>query len=289
MKRLALALALCALPRAASAAGAVYTGSLVVPTGSTITMVGATAGCVVTNSAGVQVAGICPSGTAAFSAGTNITITGTNPYTINCPLCFQTTGGTVTGATTFNAGVTSTALDISTGGALNFLSTAGQLGVPGSGTVVGTVPCTALGVANSGVAWVDCFDTSGNIGTGGQVTATQFNIASRREWKSDIEYAGIDALSVLDEHHFDLAWHYLPKYGDPNIRHVGPMANDLPTYLSGPRHDAVNVYALAVTDAIAIKQLSAQIEALWVVVATLFGGLVAVGLVTLQLAREKHA
>lgn len=268
-------------PLPAEAATTVYTGSLVVPVGNSITLTGAAAGCALVNSSSIVYQGSCPVGTAAFSGTSPIVITGTNPYTISCPTCLSTAGGTVSGnvtfsgtttfsgAATFNTlptstvGITNSSTSVAiTSGASGSYSAGFKIGSGAGGftqlsttnTALGTcgVAGTALAISASGTL-VTTDDTSGNLCTIGAIYYT-----SARDTKQNIRRAGIDGLAVLRGADFDLAWEYLPQYGDPHQTRYGPMADDLPSYISGPKHDRVDLEALVVTEGIAIKQLDAR-------------------------------
>jgi hypothetical protein len=266
MKRIALALLLAVLPLSAHA-GAVYTGSLVVPIGSTVTLTGSAAGCALFNSSSILYQGICPSGTAAFVAGTNITITGSNPYTINCPLCFTTAGGTigattVTGLLTTQAGVTNTSTSVPIiSGASGTASSGFKIGSASGYTqlsatatsVCGGVTGNALTISSAGTPVVG-IDTSGNLCATGTIYYT-----SDPNAKYDIQPANINGLDAITHADFNLSW----RYKGQNQVHYGPMATSLPAYIAGPKHDHIDTQALATTEAIAIQQLSHGLQTLW--------------------------
>lgn len=114
-----------------------------------------------------------------------------------------------------------------------------------------------INAANSGYLY--SVDGSGNL------TATSFNVSSRREWKKNITslkdpLAAALALPVY-------AWSYNGKGGKPNEpgttpRHIGPMANDAPEYLSGPKHDHIDEGSLTGLTLAAVQQLAKTVDAL---------------------------
>lgn len=135
----------------------------------------------------------------------------------------------------------------------------GQLGTPGSGTTIGGVGCTLLGVAQSSVAWKLCLDTSGNVG------ATNFFSSSRRSLKTDIVPLFIampDALSILA--HTD--WAQFRYKSDLSQVKIGFIADDTPAVLSGPHHDHMDAEALGTVDAQAILQLKGRVDALEILI-----------------------
>ncbi len=268
MKRLLLILALALSPGVAHAAGAVYTGSLVVPVGSTITLTGTGSGCALINSSGIIYQGICPSGTAAFTGTSPIVITGSGPYAITCPTCFTTAGGTVTGSTTFSnpltaqQGITSSSISApvisgisgTASSGFEIGSAAGFTQLSATSTAVcGGITGNALTISSAGTAVIG-IDTSGNLCSIGTIYYT-----SDKHDKWDIHSAHIDGLAALESTDFNLAWRYLPKYGNPNQVHYGPMANDLPSYISGPQHNRIDTQALSATEAVAILQLDHEV------------------------------
>jgi hypothetical protein len=266
MKRILLALVLAFIPCMATAATSPYYGSLVVPVGGNVTYTGSASGCALFNS-GILYQGICPVGTAAFVAGTSITITGSNPYTINCPLCFTTAGGTigattVTGLLTAQAGVTSSSTSVPIiSGASGSASSGFKIGSASGFTqlsatatsVCGGVTGNALTISSAGTPIVG-LDTSGNLCATGTIYYTSDPSA-----KYDIHPAGIRGLDAIDAADFNLSW----KYKGSNQVHYGPMATSLPAFISGPNHDRIDTQALATTEAIAIQELSADIHTLW--------------------------
>lgn len=281
MRKLLLILALMLLPIPAFAANTVYTGSLVVPTTGSITQSSGGTGCVIAT-LGIYSIGNCPAGTAAFSAGTNITITGSNPYTISAPNVLPLTGGTLSGALTVNAAVTATGVTSS-----GNLTSQG-----GSGSSCNLQGSEFKNTATSGGDWYvytgnACtydaslywrtqsnnvvqmkLDGSGNLTLTNQVTATQFNISSKRAWKQDIQPLSFDALDML-HHTCWSAYRYRPGHGDPTQTHIGFVADCAPSLLSGKAHDHYDVEAVATTDALAILQLDAQIKVLYACILTL--------------------
>jgi len=283
MRRLLLALALVLFPATASA-GALYTGSLYVPIGSTVTLQGSTVGCALFNGSGVLYEGVCPSGTAAFSGTLPIVITGSGPYAITCPTCFTTAGGSVSGATTFSslltasAGINSTSTGVPvTSGASGFASagyylgsTAGFTKLSTTGTsVCGGVTGNALTITSNATPIIG-IDQAGNLCAIGTIYYT-----SDPKAKTDIAVAHIDGLAAIRGADFDLSW----RYKGSNQVHYGPMATQLPSFISGPNHDHIDTQALATTEAIAIQQLSNQVEAMRWMVAILAGLLVLIGCV----------
>ena len=276
MRKFFIALALLLLPVPALAASTVYYGSLTVPTGGNITWGAGGTGCVL-STLGIFSVGNCPAGTAAFTAGSNITITGSNPYTIACPNCFQTTGGTVSGATTFasqltlSGGATSSMAISIPNGAYAFISgasgsytasgywigngasTYSKLNTTSSTLCSGTVAGSGLALT-VGSSLTTTIDSSGNLCTIGTIYYT-----SARKDKYDIHTAGIDGLRALAGADFNLAWKYRYPYGDPRQVHYGPMADNLPSYISGPHHDRIDLQALVVTEGVAIQQLASEV------------------------------
>lgn len=276
MRRLLLALALVLVPLPAFAATTVYTGSLVVPTGGTITQSSGGTGCVLAT-LGIYSIGNCPVGTASFVAGTNITITGSNPYTIACPLCFLTTGGMISGAVTFSNPTTFNALPTSSVGLTNTSTsipvTSGASGVYSKGFAIGNgassftylgttastlatcnIPGSALAVT-VGSTLTTTIDASGNICTIGTMYYT-----SARFTKQNIRAGGFNGLQVVRAVNADLAWEYQAKYGDSHQTRYGPMADDLPSYISGPKHERIDLEAVVWTEWDAIARLDSEVQ-----------------------------
>jgi hypothetical protein len=276
MRTLLALLALLLLPAPALAAATVYTGSLVVPVGGTITQASGGTGCVVAT-AGLYGIGICPTGTASFIAGTNITITGSNPYTINCPLCFQTTGGTITGATIFSNTTTFNGLLTSSVGITNSSATvpvtSGASAAYSKGFAIGNgagtfsylgTTASSLGtcsVAGTGLALTvgttltSAIDASGNLCTIGTIYYT-----SARYTKSNIRSADMHGLDVVRSVNANLAWNYKAQYGNPTQTRYGPMADDLPAYISGPNHSRIDLEAAIWTQWDALRSLDAEVQ-----------------------------
>lgn len=266
------------------AATPLYAGNLQVMAGANLQFLGLGAGCVLTDANGKAFIAACPTGTVAFSAAAPFTISGSSPYIIGCPTCFTTAGGTITGATVINAATTigaqlnvSSGIHVTAGGitsdtgypsvvnALRWDSggSGGMSGIGASGSLViqgVTASLFQIGDnSNNDLA----MDISGNMGVRGNVTAPTFFSTSLRSHKQDIQPLSLDALQVL--HDTDWAsFRYLKKYGDPHQAHIGFIADDTPSVLSGPKHDHFDAQALATVDAQAILQLDKDIQVLWV-------------------------
>jgi hypothetical protein len=238
-------------------------------------MTGGGSGCILSNSSGQLYIAACPQGTAAFSGSAPITITGSGPYTIACATCFTTSGGTVTGATTFSAATTFQAAvthqandNIANGYGLYITGPSYTGELQPTASSVGTVTGELFGIFNSGTGLEVAFDHSGNIGTAGQVTATQFNISSKRSYKQDIQPLSVDALEVLR----NICWSsykYRPGHGDPTQTHIGFIADCAPSIVSGTNHDHFDVEAVATIDGVAVLELQKQICVLYGCVLTL--------------------
>lgn len=273
-------------PGIAHAGTPVYAGNLQVTNGANLTFLSGGSGCMLV-AGGVAYIAACPVGTVAFSAAAPFTVTGVGPYVIGCPTCFTTTGGTITGATTFSntvgmSGVlTESAKANFSGGAdggglVNIgTSAANNSDAIHIGSTCATTNRTDLGtnsaISVNGIAGsalliyctsgLSAFDTSGNLGILGQMTASQFNVSSKRADKQDIQPLSLDALQVL--HHTDwAAYRYKSEFGDPSIPHIGFIADDTPSVLSGKNHDHNDIEALATIDAQAVLQLESEVRVL---------------------------
>jgi hypothetical protein len=293
MKRLLIAYAfalvgvlLSVLP--AQAGIPIYSGNLQVQNGANLTFLNGASGCLLVNNGTVYTAA-CPIGTVAFSASSPFTVTGVGPYVIGCPTCFTTTGGTITGATIFSTGTTfqtaatfQNGLSSSAGGIFSeagypSLANAFSWHSGGAGNVSGigasaTATVQSVGgslfVIGDGTTHDLSMNTSGDMGVRGQVSATQFNVLSKRAYKFDIQPLSFDALQVLHHTNFE-AFRYRPGHGDPRLPHIGIIADDSPSVLSGEKHDHLDIEALATVDGAAILQLDAQMQVLYILIATL--------------------
>jgi hypothetical protein len=224
---------------------------------------------------------------------------------IGCPTCFTTTGGTITGATTFSGTVTVNGAVTSAG---NLTTSAALLSSGGSGTSCNLQGTEFKNAANSGGDWYlytgnACtytsslyfrwqptttvalqLDSGGNATFLGQVTATQYNVGSKRAWKQDIQPLSFDALQVLHDTDF-AAFRYRRGHGNPQATHIGIIADDSPSVLSGKNHDHLDIEALATVDAKAILELHQQVTDLFIGCAVL----VLCFLVTLGVALTKES
>lgn len=285
MKRILFALLLAFMPTLALAGTPSYTGNVNIPASGSLKLLAGGTGCALVTLGAVS-AGNCPVGTAVFAAGTNITITGSNPYTINCPNCAQTTGATFTGAVTFSstatfnalltasAGITSssTSVPITIGTTGNYspgikFGTAGGFStLATSASSLGTcnISASGMGLFNISGVLIDAWDLAGNQCSSGTIYYT-----SSRYTKQNIHAADIDGLAVFRDVNFNLAWEYLPKYGDPHQVRYGPMAEDLPAFISGPKRDRIDLEALVVAEGVAIHQLDVEQTILLCIVAGL--------------------
>lgn len=284
----------------AQAAAPVYAGNLQVVNGANLSFLSGGSGCLLVQN-GVAYIAACPVGTVAFSAASPFTVTGTGPYVIGCPTCFTTSGGTVTGATSFSNGITVTgnssfASPLAAGTAAttaytliggvsqitnknantplalqfanNSSSTSSTYIGSNSVNTVQSYPCNVLAIGNYGFAPDICVDNAGHVSTGDSIYAANFFVPSKRAYKYDIQPLSVDALQVL--HDADLAtFRYRPGHGDPRLPHVGIIADDSPSILSGEKHDHLDIEALATVDAKAILQLDTQIQVLYVILGAL--------------------
>lgn len=287
MRRILLVfLVLAVLPTVALAGTPLYTGSVSIPTTGQLTLLSGGTGCALIT-LGILSPGACPTGTTGIVAGTNITLTGSNPYTINCPLCFQTTGGTVSGATTFSAlatfsaATTSQQYQIGTAASAPYAyefpdASARQVGL---GYNCGTVNGITAAEFSVDVATLGCLvavDASGNIGTLGQVTATQFNISSLRAYKKDIAPLHLNALSILERTCWSSYRYRRSFIGNATGPHIGFIADCAPSILSGAAHDHFDLEAVSTVDSLAILQLSARVARLQIALFFVAGALVLV-------------
>lgn len=282
MKKLVLTLVLTLFPTVASAALPTYTGSFVVPSSANITYTGGGNGCLI-STGGVLSIAACPAGTAAFSGSVPIVITGTGPYTITCPTCFVTGGGTVSGASTFSstlgvnglltasAGITSSSTSAPvTSGVAGAASSGFQIGASLGFTQIHVTASTGcqsvtgsgLNIKSNGTT-IATMDTSGNLGLCGVLYT-----ASKRAYKQDIHPLSVDALQVLHDTNF-VSFRYKAQYANPTQTHLGFIADDTPSILSGPKHDHFEVAALAVVEGKAIQELGQQVQSLTVMVGVL--------------------
>ncbi len=100
-------------------------------------------------------------------------------------------------------------------------------------------------------------DPSGNF------YALSFNVSSRRELKDS--FAPIaDPLAVATSKALAVStWCYKTEHCKLGQHlHIGPMANDAPVYLSGPKHDHIDQSALNGLTLAAVQQLAAIVEQL---------------------------
>jgi hypothetical protein len=315
MKRLLIAYAFALvgvlLPVLPAQAGIpIYSGNLQVQNGANLTFLNGASGCLLVNNGTVYTAA-CPIGTVAFSASSPFTVTGVGPYVIGCPTCFTTTGGTITGATTFSGTVTVGALltQSSTNGTISFPGGSNSelkvvnFGSPNAGLELqntatgGGHASLFVGDSTNGFSnmfFVYDYGTStrpfsvalatGNATFLGQVTATQYNVGSKRAWKQDIQPLSFDALQVLHNTDF-AAFRYRRGHGNPQAPHIGIIADDSPSVLSGKNHDHLDIEALATVDAKAILELHQQVTNLFIGCAVL----VLCFLVTLGVALTKES
>lgn len=286
MRAFVVMLVLAAIPALAPAQSTLYTGSLNVPAGGFITFASGGNGCaIVTN--GQIIPANCPAGTASFAGSGPIVISGTNPYTISCPTCLLTSGGSTIGLVTFTQGLTlngtlpmiiastNQQLQFSSannGAAVSFTSInahATTLGPDTSGAQADTVGCGLYAVEYASVGPRACVDTAGNGGFVGDVWANAFHITSKRSLKKDIAPIHINALQTLA----DTCWSQYAYRGlDTYERHTGFIGDCAPSILSGPKHDHFDVEAVATVDALAIMQLEHDVYVLAAFVALLFFG-----------------
>lgn len=263
-----------------------YAGNLQVMNGASLTYANGASGCLLAVS-GVVTVMPCPVGTVAFSASSPFTVTGSGPYVIGCPTCYTTAGGTITGAVTLSStlavtGAVTLSAGLTTPGLVTVNNTYGSTDAlkfksgtsstytsitSGTATVNG-VAGTLLALTNTGTTDLINFDASGNVGTLGTVTATNFFSSSKRSHKQDIQPLSFDALQVLRDTDW-ASFRYLPKWGDPKQTHIGFIADDTPSVLSGPLHDHFDAQALATVDAQAILQLERDVQVLWICCALL--------------------
>ena len=283
IRKLLAMLVLAFIPHLVMAAAPTYTGNVNIPVGGNLTLLSGGTGCALVTLGQVS-GGICPAGTAVFSAGTNITITGSNPYTINCPNCAQLTNtpqtfaGTLTfsNTTTFSSLLTGTAgatfssssVPVKVGASGAYTSGGVALGTTGGFAQLTTTSssiatCAIVGnelaLQNPAGSLVDTFDTSGNLCSLG----TQYYVSSKSE-KRDIRPAWINGLLTIDRADFNLSWEYKRALGVGDQVHYGPMAESLPTFISGPNHGRIDIQALLTTEAVAIQELSALVAMLFV-------------------------
>jgi hypothetical protein len=122
------------------------------------------------------------------------------------------------------------------------------------------------------------------MGVIGNVTASNFFTGSKRAYKQDIQPLSLDALQVLRDADW-ASYRYKPKYGDPRLPHIGIIADDSPSVLSGKNHDHLDIEALATVDAKAILELHQQVTDLFIGCAVL----VLCFLVTLGVALTKES
>jgi hypothetical protein len=78
----------------------------------------------------------------------------------------------------------------------------------------------------------------------------------------------LDALQVLHDTNF-VSFRYKRPYGDPSQTHIGFIADDTPSILSGPRHDHFEAASLAVVEGEAILQLDQRVQTLTVLTGVL--------------------
>jgi hypothetical protein len=93
-----------------------------------------------------------------------------------------------------------------------------------------------------------------------------------------------DALQVLHDTDF-AAFRYRRGHGNPQAPHIGIIADDSPSVLSGKNHDHLDIEALATVDAKAILELHQQVTNLFIGCAVL----VLCFLVTLGVALTKES
>jgi hypothetical protein len=281
MKRLLLILLLALIPATASAGVPTYNGNLVVPTGATLTIQGATAGCAIVQANGTIVGAVCPTGTAIFSGTAPIVLTGTGPYAITCPTCFTTTGGTISGATAFSSSATFNGLvTVNTNANITgrlVVGAATGVGVGGD-IAFGRTTSTAAAFFGNTLTFLDFGVTNGAnyTFTGGNVYAPLFLTTSLRSHKQDIHPLKVDGLAILRATDW-ASFRYLPKYGNPKETHIGYIADDTPSLLSGPKHDHFDAQAVATVDAQAILQLDRRLTVLVYLVSVLAAIVLAMG------------
>ncbi|MDB5093112.1 MAG: tail fiber protein [Candidatus Eremiobacteraeota bacterium] len=193
-------------------------------------------------------------------------------------------GGALTGATTITASGLITGNGFTYPGsnaAVNAMTFPNQsaTGATSKTTVIASngaisvagVAATVLGVADSGNIWTLAQNGTGDLGIAGNAYATTFNVSSRREWKTNIDLLANPLATALSLPVYQWCYnndskqrglHVMEKCAPGQHRHIGPMANDAPTILSGQKHDHIDEGALAGLTLAAVQQLAKQVDAL---------------------------
>lgn len=209
------------------------------------------------------------SGNLGSSGGTtpNITLTATPSFTSVTSTNGMTAGSstygpasaTVAGLTTVNQGAGAPGFRIQSYGS------SGYTGLGSSNAVgAGGVTATLLLLQDYNTTNLVAFDTSGNLGIVGSYFGTAYNVASRREWKTNVAplrdpLAVVMALPVY-------AWCYNGKGNTPNEhckpgehKHIGPMANYAPKIIAGPKRDHIDEGSLTGLTLAALRELVTRI------------------------------
>ncbi len=130
-------------------------------------------------------------------------------------------------------------------------------GIPGN--VFRIAQCTTSGsgpACNSGAATYMTMSNNGNMGIAGSAFAAAFNVTSSRKLKRDVVPFTGNALSEIDT--IRPVFFNYKREPRSTLRHFGFIADDTSSILA-PRHKSMDVSAVAVMDAAAIKELQAQV------------------------------